>query len=183
MSLLKKIFLIVMGCGLIVDLSGCGYTTRSQIADNYKTIHITPFVNKIDLTRESDAANKYKLYRPMLEQDIAQAVVSRFLLDGNLRSVKEGASDLTLRGELMEYRRDPLRYTTTDEVEEYRISLVVNIVLWDNKENKMLWKEDSFIGDTTYFTMGQAAKTDDAAVNDAVKDLARRIVERAVEQW
>jgi hypothetical protein len=183
MNLLKKTFLLVTTCSLLVAISGCGYTTRSLIADKFKTIYITQFANKIDLTRESDTANKYKLYRPMLEQDVTQAVINRFLLDGNLRPVKEGVSDLTLKGELVEYRRDPLRYTSTDEVEEYRISLIVNIELWDNKENKSLWKEQYFTGDTTYFTIGQAAKTDDAAVSDAIKDLARRIVERTVEQW
>ncbi len=183
MNLLKKNFLLVACCLSLVTVNGCGYTTRSLITNNFKTIYVTQFANKIDLTRESDAANKYKLYRPMLEQDITQAVISRFLLDGNLKPVKAGAADLTLRGELMEYRRDPLRYTSTDEVEEYRISLVVNLYLQDNKENKLLWEEQYFTGDTTYFTMGQAATTEEAAVSGAITDLARRIVERTIEQW
>jgi hypothetical protein len=59
----------------------------------------------------------------------------------------------------------------------------VNIGLWDNRENKLIWEENSFVGDTTYFTRGNLAKSEDLAISDAIKDLARRIVERAVEQW
>jgi hypothetical protein len=68
-------------------------------------------------------------------------------------------------------------------VEEYRLNLVVNLKLWDNKENKLVWQENRFTGETTYFTMGPQAKSEDSAMNDALTDLARRIVERTVEQW
>lgn len=183
MSLLKKTFLLVTSYSLLVTISGCGYTSRSLIAAKFKTIYIAQFANKIDITREGDAANRYKLYRPMLEQDITQAVINKFLWDGNLKPQKEGAADLTLRGELVEFRRDPLRYTSSQDVEEYRINLVVNIKLWDNKENKLVWEESRFTGDTTYFTTGTFSKSEDAAVSDALVDLARRIVERTVEQW
>ena len=53
----------------------------------------------------------------------------------------------------------------------------------DAKEKKLVWQEDRFTGDTTYFTTGSQAKTENAAIVDALSDLARRIVERTVEQW
>lgn len=163
--------------------AGCGYTTRSLITAQYKTIYITPFLNKVDITREGDTANKYKLYRPMLETELTKSTINRFLFDGNLKPSAEGSSDLILKGELIEFRRDPLRFTNDDDVEEYRINLVVNIGLWDRKENKLIWQENGFTGDSTYFLSGPQAKSEDSAVTDAVNDLGRRIVERAVEQW
>jgi hypothetical protein len=145
---------------------------------------VTPFANKIDITKETDTATKYKIYRPLLETDITQAVTNRFLLDGNLKPTKKETADLVLKGELIEFRRDALRYTQdTEEVEEYRISLITNISLWDNRENKLIWEENSFIGDTTYFKTGPLVKSADTAATDAISDLARRIVERVVEQW
>jgi hypothetical protein len=173
--------LLLAYCG--VQLIGCGYTTRSLISNSFKTIYITPFVNKIDITQDSYTANKYRVTRPFLETDITKSVVDKFLFDGNLKPTKAESSDLVLKGQLLEFRRDPLRYTNNDEVEEYRISIVVNIGLWDNRENKLIWEENSFVGDTTYFTRGNLAKSEDLAISDAIKDLARRIVERAVEQW
>lgn len=175
------IALKLLTCSLL--LTGCGYTTRSMIAEKFKSIYVQPFVNKIDISREADSANKYKTNKPMLETDITNSVVNRFLWDGNLRPVAKEAADLILKGELVEFRRDPLRYTQDDEVEEYRINLVVNIILLDNRENKVLWKEVNFTGDTTYFTRGTLAKSEDLAINDALVDLSRRIVERVIEEW
>jgi outer membrane lipopolysaccharide assembly protein LptE/RlpB len=173
----------VICCLLITLLSGCGYTTRSMIASKFHTIYVAPFVNKVDITAESDAGSKYRLYRPMIETDITRYVNNRYLFDGNLRPAKEELADLVLKGEVIEFRKDPLRYLDNDAVSEYRINLVVNISLWDKQENKLIWQENSFTGDTTYFTQGSQSKSEDAAVNDALNDLARRIVERTVEEW
>jgi len=166
-----------------VFLSGCGYTTRSGIGNKYRTIYVSPFVNKIDIANEVNASNKYRIYRPMIESDITKYVNNKYLFDGNLRPVREDLAELILKGEVVEFRKDPLRYDNSDNVSEYRINLVVNISLWDKKEDQPMWEEKNFTGDTTYFTSGPQAKTDDAAVTDALKDLSRRIVERSVEQW
>jgi hypothetical protein len=180
---LKTIFLSLWVTACALQLSACGYTTRSLIADKFRTINVAPFANKIVITQDSDAANRYKINKPILETDITRAVTNRYLFDGNLRPAEKANADLFLKGELVEFRRDPVRYTDSDEVEEYRLNLVVDLSLWDNTENKLVWEEKGFTGDTTYFTMGQSAKSEDVAVRDAITDLARRIVERTVEQW
>lgn len=185
---MKKNALLVVSCWLlVVGICGCGYSTRSMISDKFRTIYVTPFINKIDITKETDVAAKYKIYKPLIETDITKAVINKYLFDGNLKPVRQENADLTLKGEVIEFRRDPLRYTDSDEVEEYRINLVVDITLWDNKENKIAWEEKGFTGDSTYFTTFAPAsvekKSDDTAVSDAITDLARRIVERTVEQW
>jgi len=154
-----------------------------MISDKFRTIYVRPFVNKIDISNEVNSANKYKIYRPMIESDITKYVINRYLFDGNLRPGKEETADLILKGEVVEFRKDPLRYTDNDEVSEYRINLVVNISLWDKKEDVLVWEENNFTGDTTYFTAGPQGKSEDAAVTYALTDLARRIVERTVEQW
>lgn len=168
---------------LALMLAGCGYTTRSMIASKYRTIYITPFVNKVDITSDVYTSNKYKVYRPMLETDVTRRVSNKFLFDGNLKPTEKDMADVVLKGDLVDFRRDPLRYTENEDVEEYRINIVVNISLWDNRENKMLWEEANFTGDASYFVTGSLATSEDTAVNNALDDLARRIVERAVEQW
>ena len=173
---------------LTTVLVGCGYTTRSMLAGKFSTIYITPFLNKVDVTQESYSENKYRIYRPMLETDITKKVINRYLFDGNLKPVKEAQADLVLKGELIEYRKDPLSYTSNSEdVTEYRININVNLSLWDNKENKLVWEEKNFNGNYSYFTSFATGSvvvvSEDTAVNNAVEDLARRIVERTVEQW
>jgi len=169
-------------------LMGCGYTTRSMISNKYRTIYITPFINKVDITSELDTGNKYKIYRPRLETDITNAVTNKYLFDGNLRPTNKESADLVLKGEVIEYRKDPLRYDENDNVTEYRMSLFVNMSLWDNKADKMLWQADRFSGYYEYFTTaytlaGVQTKSDDAALSLALDDLARRVVERTVNEW
>jgi len=180
---LKRSFLFLAICYMLFAISGCGYTTRSLISTRFKTIYVTPFLNKIDIASETSTSRNYQLYRPLLETDITRAVIDRFVLDGNLRIEKEHDADLILKGFLVDYRRDVLRYESDDNPEEYRISLVVDISLWDRKQDKLLWEEKSFIGDTTYFLTGANVKTEDTAISDATTDLARRIIERVVEEW
>lgn len=179
-------------CILLVLLSfipGCGYTTRSMISNKYRNIYIAPFINSVNFTQETSVADKYKIYRPMLETEITKAVIDKFIFDGNLKLKEKDSADLVLKGELVEFRKDPLRYSeNSDIIDEYRMNLLVDIGLWDNRENRLIWQEKRFTGDFTYFPTASTLanvtkKTDEQAVVDAVKDLARRIVERTVEQW
>ncbi|MFH0827717.1 MAG: LptE family protein [Candidatus Omnitrophota bacterium] len=179
----KKAWLLVIFYFLFSALcAGCGYTTRSLISEKYKTIHIVPFANKVELTRESDSNNKYKVYRPMLETELTKAVINKFLYDGNVKPVAHDSADLVLKADLVEFRRDPLRYVDNDNIEEYRINIVVNINLWDKKNSKLVWEENNFTGDASYFVT-DPQDSEDRAVQDAIKDLSRRIVERVIEQW
>jgi hypothetical protein len=180
---LKRLAQITQVSLLIFIAAGCGYTSRCLLADKYKTIHISPFTNKVDITDELDTANKYKIYKPQLDSQITQLLIDRFIKDGTLRVEDAQNSDLTLEGELVEFRREPLRYDRNDEVIEYRLALVVNIYLKDKRENKIILEENNFTGETTYFVTGNLAKSEDVAINDAVGDLARRVVERVIEQW
>jgi hypothetical protein len=181
---LRRLIMQITQIIFLVSMAGCGYTTRSLISDKFRTIYIAPFDNKVDIAQEAYSANRYRIYRPGLETDIMRAVVNKYLFDGNLKPVKEQAADLVLKGELIEFRKDPLRYNeNSDEVAEYRVNIIVNLTLLDKKENKEVWKESGFTGDTTYFTTGSLAKSEETAINDAISDLARRIVERTVEQW
>lgn len=188
-----NLFFAAVVCCLSVNLlTGCGYTTRSMIYGKYKTIYIAPFLNKVDITQEAYSANKYRIYRPMLETDITKKVINKYLFDGNLKPVKEDQADLVLKGELIEYRKDPLTYTSSGgDVTEYRINIYVNLSLWDTKESKLLWQENNFNGNYSYFVRTSTinpgsnvvAVSEETAVTDAIDDLARRIVERTVEQW
>ena len=153
-----------------------------MITQDYQTIYVRPFANKIDITSEISAARKYKTYHPLLEKDITRQVIDQFILDGNLKLAKEEDADLILEGELIDYRKDALRYTGTDDsvVEEYRISLVVNLNLYDVSSQDWLWDVKNFVGDATYFTQEES---ESSAISKAVSDLARRIVDLVIDIW
>lgn len=164
-------------------MAGCGYTTKSYIGP-YETIYVMPFKNSIDITNvKSDYVN-YISYYPLLESTITQAVVNRFTFDGNLKIAREENADLIIKGELISYQRGALRYALDNEtVQEYRLNLIVNIGLYKGKDGTQIWQKDSFAGETTYFISGPNAKSEKAALDAAISDLARRIVEEVVEAW
>jgi Lipopolysaccharide-assembly len=167
---------------LLFLFSGCGYTTKTMLPDNVRTVHVDTFKNSIDITKEVGAKDKYEVYRPNLEVDLRDAIVSRVFLDGNLKISDKDSADAVLEGQIVQYRKDPLRYQD-EVVQEYRISIVCDIKLINQNTSKVLFEEDNVAGDTTYFTTGTLQKTETAALNDAMSDLARRIINKIVENW
>ena len=88
-----------------------------------------------------------------------------------------------MEGELLEFRRDPLRFDASQQVEEWRLNIVVNLRFIDQTTNTVLWEEQGLTGDTTYFATGANTESETSALSRARTDLARRIVERSVESW
>lgn len=170
----------------LFSLSGCGYSIRSLAYTRDTRIYIKPFENKVDLNIEGEYSDRYtyKLYRHRLETKITDAVIDRFLLDGYLKVVSnEGDADLVMKGELTNYEKQPLRYDDASNIEEYRANLIVNVALRDIKKDEVVWEESGFVGYHEFFTTGSQAESEDSAIDEAVEDLARRIVERTVEDW
>lgn len=162
----------------VLLFAGCGYSTHSVSLGKYKTICVEPFKNKISYENE-----KSNTYLPLLEVKVTHAIIDRYLFDGGLKIAKKENADLVLQGDLVGYQRDPLRYDDNNDVQEYRITITIAMTLWDNTQQKEVWRETSFSGDTTYFTSGPLAKSESTALEAALKDVATRVIERTVEAW
>jgi hypothetical protein len=160
--------------------AGCGYTTRPGLASHLKTIYVKPFENRVDLTTINPNTAQLPVYRHRLEVDITNEVIDRFQFTGLLRPATAERAHSRLEGELVEFRRDALRFDNNAQVEEWRLNLVVNLRYYDLTTQALLWEEERLTGDTTYLV---ANESEDAALGRAVTDLARRIVERTVENW
>ena len=167
----------------LLATAGCGYTTRPGLASHLKTVYVKPFENRIDVTALVSGDERSPLYRHRLEVDITNEVLRRYQFTGLLRPASASQADCRLEGELVEFRRDPLRYNASQQVEEWRLNLVVNVRFYDRRMNTMLWEETSFTGDTTYFALGANAELESGALARAITDLAKRIAERSVEDW
>ena len=167
----------------MVFLCGCGYTTRPGLASHLRTIYVAPFVNKIDLTTLTTDYQRFPVYRHGMETNVTNEVINRFQFTGLVRPASPGRADSRLEGELLEFRRDSLRFNANQQVEEWRLSVVVNLRYYDLHTDTLLWEESSFIGDVTYFELGANAESEASARDRAIKDLARRVVERVVEAW
>jgi hypothetical protein len=167
----------------VLAISGCGYTTGSLLPAHLKTIAIENFANKIPITDEISDRNRYKTYRPLLEVDVTRTIIDRFIFDGHLKVVQRKDANLILEGALVDFRREPTKYGYGDTIEQYRIAIFVDMQLIDAASGEVMWSENNFAGSDYYFTTGAQMKSEDAAVADALNDLARRVVERTIEVW
>lgn len=168
--------IVLMLCILV---SGCGYTTGSLLPSNYRTINVDSFRNKIGHLSEDSR----ELYIPLLENKVRDSIIVRFQNDGHLKVERKDQTDLLLKGDLTRFEREELRIDNDQNVTEYRIRITVNIALYDGVEGVEIWKEGSFAGEATYYLSGPQAKSESVALEDALTDLSRRIVERTLENW
>jgi hypothetical protein len=168
---------------MLLSTNGCGYTTTSLLPPELDSIHVANFVNKIDPTREISNRRSTYFYSPGLENDITRAVIDGFIFDRHLDIKNKREAMLLMKGQLVDLEQYPLSYNKNEDVVEYRIEIYVNIQLYDNRSDKLMWEEKRFMGWSSYDVTGQNAMTESEGIKKAVKDLAQRVVERTVEAW
>lgn len=170
---------------LVVALAagGCGYTTRPALAPHLRTIYVKPFVNRIDFATLPTRESRFPIYRHQMETDLTNEILNRYQFTGILRPATGERADTRLEGELLSFARDALRYDASRNVEEWRLNLTVSLRFYDQTTQTLLWEEPRFVGDTTYFASGAKVESEANALKRAIRDLARRIVERTVEDW
>lgn len=180
---MRKVYsIITLGVSLLI-LTGCGYTSTSLLPPDLKSIHVDNFVNKINPAQEVTDKRMSYSYWPGLETQLTRGVIDGFIFDRHLDVKSAQKADLTLEGELTDFRQFPLTYDEGDNVTELRVQITVDLVLINNKTGKKMWTENSFTGWSSYDVSGDDAKTEAEGVRAAVKDISQRIVERVVEQW
>ncbi|MDO8535911.1 MAG: LPS assembly lipoprotein LptE [Candidatus Omnitrophota bacterium] len=183
---MKNIFLrksAPMLLAAIFFIAGCGYTTKSLLPSNLKTVYVDNLVNKIKVTEEASDVRMYRGYHPGMELEATRAIRDKYLSDGNLKIADQDTADLILTGELVDFRNESLRYDRNNNVEEFRVRIVVNLEMKNAKDGKVRWKENNFAGESLYRTTGPLAKSEATAIKEADDDLARRVVERTIEEW
>ncbi len=172
---MTRISWIVLFSGVCV-LSGCGYTQKAQIPSGIQTIAVRTFKNEIP-PQEQFA------YRPGLEIELTNAVIDRFIFDGNLKVVDESKADAILEGAVISYEQEGVRFDRLESIEEYRLFLVIKFKLIDQKTHKVIIEEPNFSGRAEFFISRSPASVRRTAANSATFDLARSLVDRIVEEW
>ena len=175
MKTLRNVFLFLLTCAVLFPL-GCGYSRKTVLPKNIKTIHVGTFKNKIP-------AGDIYAYEPGLEIKITNAIIRRLHRDGNLQVVPEEKADALLEGDLIGFNQEGLRFTGLERIEEYRLYVITALRLLDQKTGELIWEEPNFSGDSSYFVLGSRATSRGEAAEKAIDRLARHAVDRIVEDW
>lgn len=161
---------------LAVVLSGCGYTRKTVLPQNIKTIYVETVKNKLDM-------DKVFAYQQGLEMDITNAVIKRLHVDGTLKVVEQKKADAILKTDLMSLDQEGLRFNSLEGVSQYRYFIVVKLKLINAKTGAIIWEEPNFSGANEYYVTTVTSIGEQKAAQDAVQNLAYNIVNRIVEDW
>ena len=160
----------------LAPLAGCGYTQKMTLPSGIRTIHVETFQNKVTLGR-------FYAYEPGLEIKITNAVINRLQQDGNLKVVGREEADAALEGDLIAFDQEGTRFTGLERIEEYRLYVVVALRLKNVKSGQLIWEENNFSGDASYFLTDPRAVSRTFATDLAIERLAHSVVDRIVEDW
>jgi hypothetical protein len=156
--------------------SGCGYSRKTVLPRNFKTIYVETVKNKL-------IVEDIYAYQQGLEMDITNSVIRRLQQDGTVKVVQKDNADVILKTDLLAFEQEGLRFDQLEEVKEYRLFIVVKLRLVDGKTGDLIWEEPNFTGDNEYYVTTVTSIGDQKSAVDVVTRLAYNIVDRIVQDW
>ncbi len=173
---MKSLFRTLVLFSTLFFIAGCGYTRKTVLPENIHTIHVDTAINKIPV-------DQVYAYQPGLEINITNAIIRRLHRDGNLLVVSREKADAVLETKFIGFQQEGVRFTSLESVEEYRLFIVLDLVLKNPKTNAEIWHEPNFTGDAEYIVSPVRSLARQEAAQRAVERLARNVVDRIVEDW
>lgn len=143
-------------------VSCCGYSTRSLLPDYMQKVHIKLFENRT--------------LKAGIDEIATSSVIDAFRSASNLRIVDENSADIVIEGKVSNFSKDPYTYTSGQTILEYKITVSFSIRCVDRVKNEVFW-EGSVSDWATYET------DEDAAVSEAIKKTAERLVNTVLTNW
>lgn len=171
-------------------LAGCGYTTRTGLDSQYRSVYVAPFENR---------SRAYGVQAPL-----TNAVRRKFVADGRLRVVDRHQADLVLEGIILSYNLRGLTFDQDDEVTQFLTIITAGARLSDAATGEILWQDELVSGETTFYTRqtGQtadrlrgnagayiptvrsfASDEENRGASEALEQLATELFYRTVDPW
>ena len=98
----------------------------------------------------------------------------------------ERDADALVEGTILEYHRDPFTYDANENVQTYRVEIVVDARFVDVRKNTVLWEEKRLSQWDTYNFVsvgGQPAETEDVGIARVIVKLRDDILNRCIQGW
>jgi len=129
---------------------------------------------------------KNRIQKPDVETVITSALIEEFVKSEVAKVVEEDA-EAVINGVITGYELMPVSFNRNDVIQEYRVTIRVEVQLVRNSDGKVLW-EDKNITDYEDFKVSaadvNATKTAEwDAVKKMARDTSRLIKERMLEDF
>ncbi len=144
----------------------CGYSLSSKSNPHIKTVAVPIFDND---TLEKGV------------EDLLTAELINVLQENrSLTLTDEKRADSVLIGRIVDYRRTVHTYDTAENVQEYKVEILVRVEYEDRKKRKTLWEENRMLGWGIYNALEEE---EEAGQLRAIVKLAEDIKTKTVEGW
>jgi len=121
-----------------------------------------------------------------VENLLTRAVRDAFVTSGRLKVVRPEDADSILEGEITGYQLNPLSYNRQADVQEYRLTVTLNLRFRDVKNNTVLWQEEGLKQPADFRVQGQVSLTissEETSLRTAAVDIGRAIVNLALDRF
>lgn len=163
-----KSILILFLMASLGGVFGCYSFTASTLPSHIKTVQIHEVDNKT--------------LDPVLGNTLKDSVEKMFRKNaGGVRLVNSDA-DADFELTLLSYTNKPENYTSSSEVETYRVTMKINVRFYDNVKEKMIYKGDNLSADGTYDVL-QNETEDRHGQSRAIAKLQDLIIANALAKW
>lgn len=166
---------ITAGLAIIAALfivSCASYAPNVSLPAGMTKLSVPLFINKTD--------------RYNMEQYVTQKTIDKFLSEGRVTIVDEKDAEGIVKCRMTRYINQGTRFDVNQVPMEYMLRISVDIYLFDNKAQKLLWKEENIYEETTYFVannLGMPIEDEAIARTRVLDKLADRIIRRVIHGW
>jgi hypothetical protein len=157
---------------LVVVIGGCYGFSSSLLPGHIKTVAVPLPENRTE--------------RGDLAAALADSLVEAFLDGHVLKVADEKSADSVIEGVLVEYVRRPYTVDASENVQEYRVEIVMEARFVDVRKNTVVWEEKRLAQWDTYNFVavgGQPAESEEIGIGRVLSKLTDDIVNRTVEGW
>ena len=151
----------------LLCLSCWGYHVKWPMPEGFDTIAVEVFTNRT-------------LYREV-EFEFTNAVQREISVKTPLKIVGADGADALISGDIVDFRREVLRESQADRPTEYRITLVINYQVKMLKTGEVFAEGKKLRRSADYQLLrGQVERE---ARQEAIRELARNVVQHAFHRW
>ncbi len=126
-----------------------------------------------------------------ISTDMTEQIEEEFIREGRLRVTDSRDADSALYTTVVRYNKIPVSYDENFIVEEYQLSMVVELVFVDNIKELRLWEEKrkdhrGGIEASVIYNVSHDrgyTETEEEARQRLIKEIARRILQRTIYGW
>lgn len=158
----------LVASAVLLGTGGCWhYSFTGTLPTHIKTVAVPLFEDKA--------------FEHGLAELLTDAVISAFGQSLALKVVDEERADSVLQGTVVSVVDEAVSYTASEQVQERRIAIRIDVTYYDVRNRKMVWERQGIEEWGTYDPSDPSSR--DSAIAEAAGKLGREMINLTLSDW